>query len=115
MAVARSDAEQHWIVGAAALPMYAPKALIVVAKMVPTTDDTENQRVTTYNDAIPGLVQTRADAGKHIIAVDMYGAFTKNTMYKTEYMTDKLHPKDAGYVVMANTWWDAVGKLLPAK
>ena len=95
--------------------MYAPNALIIVAQMVPTTDDTENQRVTTFNAAVPGLVKERADAGKHIMAVDMYGAFTKNAQYKTAYMTDKLHPKDAGYVVMADVWWAAVGPLLPAK
>jgi lysophospholipase L1-like esterase len=97
------------------IAMYAPKALIVVAQMVPTTDDTENQRVMTYNNAIPGLVKTRADAGKHITMVDMYGGFTMNASYKTAYMNDKLHPKDAGYVAMANVWWAAVGNLLPAK
>lgn len=94
---------------------YAPGALIVVAQMVPTTDDTENQRVMTYNNAIPELVKTRADAGKHVTMVDMYGGFTKNANYKTEYMNDKLHPKDAGYVAMANIWWAKVGPLLPAK
>jgi lysophospholipase L1-like esterase len=97
------------------IAMYAPNALIVVAQMVPTTDDTENQRVMTFNNAIPGLVKARADAGKHITMVDMYGGFTKNANYKTEYMNDKLHPKDAGYVAMANIWWAAVGPLLPAK
>jgi hypothetical protein len=30
-------------------------------------------------------------------------------------MDNGLHPKDAGYAVMANTWWDAIGPLLPAK
>jgi lysophospholipase L1-like esterase len=95
--------------------MNAPNALVVVAQMVPTTDDNENGRVMTYNAAIPGLVKTRADAGKHVVMVDMYGAFTKNPNYKTELMNDKLHPKDPGYVVMASTWWDAIGKLLPAK
>ncbi len=95
--------------------MYAPNALIVVAQIVPTTDDTENQRVMTYNNAIPALVKARADAGKHVTMVDMYGGFTKNANYKTEYMNDKLHPKDPGYVAMANIWWAAVGNLLPAK
>lgn len=92
--------------------MYAPNALLVVAQMVPTTDDGENQRVMTYNATIPGLVKARADAGKHITMVDMYGAFTKNANYKTDYMKDKLHPKDEGYVVMANTWYDKIGPLL---
>lgn len=94
---------------------YAPNALVVVAQMVPTTDDNENQRVMAYNNAIPELVKTRADAGKHVTMVDMYGGFTKNANYKTEYMNDKLHPKDPGYVAMANIWWAKVGPLLPAK
>lgn len=93
----------------------APNALIVLAQMVPTTDDSINQRVMTYNSAIPALVKARADAGKHIKMVDMYGAFTKNASYKTELMADTLHPKDAGYVVMANTWYDAISSYLPAK
>jgi GDSL-like Lipase/Acylhydrolase family len=97
------------------ISMYAPTALIVVAQMVPTTDDNENQRVMAYNGAVPGLVKTRTDAGKHVTTVDMYGAFTKNANFKTEYMTDKLHPKDAGYTVMASTWYAAIGGLLPAK
>jgi lysophospholipase L1-like esterase len=97
------------------IAMYAPNALIVVAQMVPTKDDGENQRVITYNSAIPNLVKTRADAGKHIVMVDMYSAFTSNPNYKTQYMNDNLHPKDAGYVAMANVWWTAVGGFLPAK
>ena len=57
----------------------------------------------------------RADAGKHITIVDMYGGFTMNASYKTAHMNDKLHPKDAGYVAMANIWRAAVGNLLPGK
>jgi lysophospholipase L1-like esterase len=87
----------------------------VLAEVVPTKDDDENQRMRAYNDAMPALVKARADARKHVILVDMYGAFTQNTNYKTEYMNDNLHPNDAGYAVMANAWWDAIGNLLPAK
>jgi lysophospholipase L1-like esterase len=93
----------------------APSALIVLAQMVPTKDDTENQRVQAYNAAMPALVKARADAGKHVILVDMYGALTQNPDYKTAYMNDNLHPKDAGLAVMANTWYAAIGDLLPAK
>jgi lysophospholipase L1-like esterase len=93
----------------------SPNALIVVAQIVPTKVDDTNTRVRAYNDAIPALVKARADAGKHVTLVDMYGAFTKNADYKNAYMNDDLHPKDAGYVVMASTWYAAVGSLLPAK
>jgi lysophospholipase L1-like esterase len=91
---------------------YAPDALIVLAQMVPTTDSTENQAVMAYNAAMPALVKARADAGQHVILVDMYGAFTQNPSFAAAYMNDKLHPKDAGYVVMANTWWAALAPLL---
>ena len=95
------------------IAMSAPNALIVLAQMVPTTDDATNQRVQTYNAAMPALVQARANAGKHVILVDMYGAFTANPNYKTELMADTLHPKDAGLAVMANVWYEAIGGFLP--
>jgi lysophospholipase L1-like esterase len=97
------------------IAMYAPSALTVVAQIVPSTDDALNQRVQAYNAAIPALVKARADAGKHVIMVDMYTAFTMNPNYKTAYMGDRLHPKAEGLVVMANTWWAAIGGLLPPK
>jgi lysophospholipase L1-like esterase len=93
----------------------SPNALIVLAQIVPTQSDDENQRVRAYNDAMPALVKARADAGKHVVSVDMYDAFTMNPNFKTVLMDNGLHPKDAGYAVMANTWWDAIGPLLPAK
>ena len=93
----------------------SPNALLVVAQMVPTKNDNDNTRVQAFNAALPAVVKTFTDTGKHVVLVDMYGAFTKNANYKTEYMNDKLHPKDAGYVAMANIWWAAVGPLLPAK
>jgi len=86
----------------------APNTLIVVAKLTPTTNDTTNGRVRTYNDAIPALVKTRADAGKHVGLVDMYAAFTANSSYKTALMNDELHPNDAGYVLMAQSWYAAI-------
>lgn len=88
-----------------------PNVLLVVAQLVPTTDDTQNVRVRAYNSAIPSIVKTHADAGKHIIMVDMYDAFTANANYKTEYMSDKLHPTKAGYAKMADVWYAAIGSL----
>lgn len=90
----------------------APKALIVVAKLVPTKDDNENTRFRTYNEGIVAPVQTRVNQGKNIIMVDMYKAFTDNANYKTALMNDNLHPKDAGYEVMAKTWYDAIKSYL---
>ncbi len=83
-----------------------PSLLLVVAQIVPqrkAMPDTKNLQVQAYNAAIPPLVKARADAGKHVVMVDMYGAFTANPDYSTAYLVDRLHPNDTGYQVMANT------------
>ena len=92
-----------------------PNALVVVAQIVPTQNDGENPRVMAFNAGLPAIVKGFADAGKHVILVDMYGALTKNPDYKTAYLANGLHPSDAGYAAMANTWWAAIGNLLPNK
>jgi lysophospholipase L1-like esterase len=89
-----------------------PNLLLVVAKIVPTTDDDENTRIRAYNDAIPGVVQPRAAAGKHVILVDMYAAFVANADYKTAYMDNFIHPDDAGYAVIGDVWYGAISAAL---
>ncbi len=93
---------------------YIPNGLLVVARITPTRTDATNARVQTYNNAIPGLVQTRVAAGKHIVVVDMYAALTANGSYKTALLNDDLHPNDAGYKVMADTWYAAIRNHLPS-
>jgi lysophospholipase L1-like esterase len=89
-----------------------PNVLLVLAQIVPTTDDVQNVRVKAYNDAMPSLVKARTDAGKHVILVDMYTAFTSHAGYKLDYMNNnKLHPDDAGYSKMADVWYAAIGPL----
>jgi lysophospholipase L1-like esterase len=93
----------------------APNALLVVAKITPWMDDGANASVVQpYNNAITGVVQTRAAAGKHVIAVDMYAPFTANPNFKTALMSDFLHPNDAGYVIMGDVWYAAIRSYLPA-
>ena len=86
----------------------SPNALLIVAQITPTGDDNLNKLVQAYNQAIPGLVQSRVAAGKHIIVVDMYGAFTSHASYRTEYMFDSLHPNDKGYDLMGDIWYAAL-------
>jgi GDSL-like lipase/acylhydrolase family protein len=92
-----------------------PNLLLVVAQIVPqqrATPDTLNTQVQAYNAAIPSLVKTRADAGKHVAMVDMYNAFAQNANYSAAYLADRLHPNAAGYSVMADTWYAAIRQLL---
>jgi lysophospholipase L1-like esterase len=87
----------------------APDALLVVAKITPLTIGNYTATIKTYNDAIPGLVQKRAAAGKHVILADMNTGFNTSTMMST----DGVHPNQTGYNFMGDQWYSVIGSLLP--
>ncbi len=89
-----------------------PDVVLVVAQVVASRDDVNNVRVRAFNAAIPALVQARAAAGRRILMVDMYSAFVANAAYKSAYLSDNLHPTDAGYAKMSDIWYAAIGNLL---
>jgi lysophospholipase L1-like esterase len=91
----------------------APKALIVVAQIGPTSQDDRTALVQAYNAGIPAVVEQRVAAGKHVVMVDMFTAFTSNANYKTALLSDEVHPNDAGHVVLGGVWYNAIKGLLP--
>jgi lysophospholipase L1-like esterase len=79
----------------------APNAEVFVAQIIPlgwTSADLLN-----FNNAIPGIVQTRVAAGKHLHVVDMYHALTT-----ADLSSDGVHPTAAGYDKMSATWYNAL-------
>ena len=86
----------------------APDALLVVAQIIPLGYGT-NSVIKAYNQALPGLLQPRVAAGKHIVLVDMYTGFTTSTMLGS----DNIHPNSTGYKFMADHWYAAIKDLLP--
>jgi lysophospholipase L1-like esterase len=84
----------------------APDALIAVAKIVPLGYNSSNW--STYNSKIPGIVQTHAGKGEHVILVEM------STM-ATSYIrgNGNVHPTDQGYAYMGNLWYEAIKGFLP--
>ena len=78
----------------------APDADVFVATIIPSTG--RDNLIRAYNAAIPGLVQTRANAGKHVHLVSMYDALT------TSDLADGIHPNAGGYQKMANVWFAAL-------
>jgi lysophospholipase L1-like esterase len=91
----------------------APDALLVVAQIVPTRTAGTNTRVQAYNTTVADLVRESAAAGKHVTGVDMFSAFVANPNFATALLNDNLHPNDAGFVVMAQTWYPAIEAALP--
>jgi lysophospholipase L1-like esterase len=86
--------------------------LVILAQIVPSRTDSLNQRVQTYNAAMPALVTSQTGRGRHIALVDMYGAFTRDANYKNTLLADNLHPNQAGYTRMAETWYAALSPYL---
>jgi lysophospholipase L1-like esterase len=90
----------------------APNALIVVAKITPSQKEPANTNTTTYNAALPALIQTRTAQGKHLALVDMNTPFLANSNWKKALMTDSVHPNDAGYAILGKTWYVALRDVL---
>ena len=86
----------------------APDALVVVAKITPLSNTSWNATIKTYNDAIPGVVKTRADAGKHVINADMNTGFTSSML-----SSDGVHPNKSGYDFMGDQWYSVIKSYLP--
>lgn len=91
----------------------APNALIVVAQIVPTQDDAKNLLVSNYNDALARLVRERSKRSDRILLIDMFHSLFYEPEYKTSSLKDLYHPNDYGYQLMATSWYDVIGGLLP--
>jgi lysophospholipase L1-like esterase len=79
-----------------------PNAEVFVAQIIPLANSGQENAVRTFNNAIPGIVQTKTNAGKHVHLVDMHSALT------TADLTDGIHPTATGYDKMANVWYNAL-------
>ncbi|HZU56339.1 MAG TPA: cellulose binding domain-containing protein [Actinocrinis sp.] len=77
-----------------------PSAEVFVAQIIPLSYDAAQLQA--FNAAIPGIVQSKVAAGKHVHLVDMYDALT------TADLQDGVHPNAAGYDKMAAVWYRAL-------
>jgi lysophospholipase L1-like esterase len=82
-----------------------PDALLVVSNIIPFPGQVG--AVNTFNAAVPGLVETRQNAGEHILFVDQFMDFP------TSELGDGVHPNEAGYSRMAGKWYAAISSYLP--
>jgi lysophospholipase L1-like esterase len=80
----------------------APSAEVFVAQIIPLADSSQDAAARTFNAAIPGIVQSKVNAGKHVHLVDMHSALT------TADLIDGVHPTAGGYDKMAAVWYNAL-------
>src|SRR4029453_1405178 len=80
----------------------APSADGFVARIIPPSNPGQESAGRTFNATIPGIVQGKVNAGKHVHFVDMHAALS------TADLTDGIHPTAGGYDKMAATWHAAL-------
>ncbi len=79
-----------------------PGAEVFVAQIIPLANAGQDSAARTFNAALPGIVQSKVSAGKHVHLVDMHSALT------TADLIDGVHPTATGYDKMAATWYAAL-------
>ena len=84
----------------------SPSSLIVLAQITPL--GYASAALTAYNAKIPGIVQSHAAKGQHVVGVDM-----SKMPVPADIASDNVHPNDQGYVYMASIWYAALKDLLP--
>jgi lysophospholipase L1-like esterase len=80
----------------------APDADVFVATIIPLSNSGQESAARTFNAAIPGIVQSKVNSGKHVHLVDMHSKLT------TSDLIDGVHPTAGGYDKMAAAWYSAL-------
>ncbi|MEU7714254.1 cellulose binding domain-containing protein [Micromonospora chalcea] len=80
----------------------APDAEVFVAQLIPLSNPGQESAVRTFNAAIPGIVQGKANTGKRVHLVDLHSALTAGDLI------DGIHPTANGYDKMAAVWYNAL-------
>lgn len=80
-----------------------PDATVLIATITPLLEPPLEVKRVTYNSAIRGVIKARRDAGKQVALVDM-----GKVMPAHINSTDKIHPIDEGYRLIAVAWYEAI-------
>ncbi|MGK5732827.1 FG-GAP-like repeat-containing protein [Streptomyces sp. URMC 124] len=81
----------------------APGMTVLVSSLVPSTDAPTQKRIEQFNAVVPQLVAERRGKGGHVGYVDMSAVTTND-------LADDLHPKDSGYVKMADAFAQGIAR-----
>jgi lysophospholipase L1-like esterase len=77
-----------------------PKAVILLAQLIPTQTADQIVRIEEFNAAIPVLAQKLHTELSPVVVVDHYTGFLR------EYLNDNWHTNEEGAQFMAETWYE---------
>ncbi|KAF6821435.1 bkrf1 encodes ebna-1 protein [Colletotrichum musicola] len=79
-------------------------AVVLVAMIINTLDDGQQENTVPYQGYIPGIVASRQAMGKRVIAVDF-------TSFPTQLLRDGIHPTNEGYCHFGDYWYDFITQI----
>lgn len=80
-----------------------PRAVVLLARIIPGTLADYNQRVDTYNGFISELAADMSSAESPVVAIDLRSGFDAASMTH-----DGVHPNADGEAFMAQRWYEAL-------
>jgi lysophospholipase L1-like esterase len=81
---------------------FPPPTMVVVSSLPPNSDSKFQDRINSYNAALPGVVQERANAKKWVLFADC------GKTINVSDLVDGTHPNDAGYERIGKCFYDAI-------
>lgn len=81
-----------------------PDATVLVAMIIGCHDELQRINIAQFQALIPGVVQSRQDAGKHVLAVDF-------TTFPMDALRDGIHPSNEGYRLFGDYWYDFIAQI----
>ena len=96
---------------------YDSDIAILLCSIIPRKDCDNSKCTKTeeLNTLIQQLISQKANSGYNIYHVNQYSAFTSNSNWQSDYMSDTMHPNTSGYNVMALTYFNILKNIdLPA-
>ncbi|EFQ34084.1 uncharacterized protein GLRG_09228 [Colletotrichum graminicola M1.001] len=81
-----------------------PDATVLVGMIINTCDEKQSPATKEYQQLIPGVVKSRKDGGKHILAADF-------TTFETSHLQDCIHPSNDGYKLFGSYWYDFITQI----
>lgn len=80
----------------------SPRAVVLVAKLIPTGKAGLQPRIDAYNAALTGVVRQLQSEKMRVLLVDM------KRVLVSDGLENDAHPTDAGYAKMADAWYAGV-------
>jgi GDSL-like Lipase/Acylhydrolase family len=81
-----------------------PDAVILVAIIISTCDENQQPGIAQFQSLIPGIVEKRRVAGRHVVAVDF-------TTFSAVFLRDCIHPTEQGYKILGDYWFKYINQI----